>query len=108
MGGGKSDFFTMEPPLEPPAVQEGPSDPPKFTFGAKMELGPKKHPKMTPKGPHGAPETQQIPQESCKKPKQSTRIPQTNQDNQIVTKVKLDKLVELMPESDNGKEDDTS
>ena len=25
-----------------------------------------------------------------------------------VTKVKLDKLVELMPESDNGKEDDTS
>ena len=26
----------MEPPLELPAVQEGPSDPPKLTFGAKM------------------------------------------------------------------------
>ena len=33
---------------------------------------------------------------------------ETREDNQIVTKVKLDKLVELMPESDNGKEDDTS
>ena len=50
MRGGKSDFFTMEPPLEPPAVQEGPSDPPKPTFGAKM-VGPKKLAKMTLKGP---------------------------------------------------------
>ena len=33
---------------------------------------------------------------------------ETSDDNQIITKVKLDKLVELMPESDNGKEDDTS
>ena len=33
---------------------------------------------------------------------------ETNGDNQIITKVKLDTLVEMMPELDNGKEDDTS
>ena len=33
---------------------------------------------------------------------------ETNGDNQIITKVKLDTLVEMMPELDDGKEDDTS
>ena len=59
MEGGKSDFFTMEPPLEPPAVQEGPSDPPKLTFRAKMES---REPPGTQKAcqndPQGTPETQ--------------------------------------------------
>ena len=59
MEGGKSDFFTMEPPLEPPAVQEGPSDPPKLTFGAKMESrGPPGTQKACQNDPQGTPETQ--------------------------------------------------
>ena len=58
MGRGKSDFFTMEPPLEP-AVQEGPSDPPKLTFGAKMESrGPHGTQKACQNDPQGTPETQ--------------------------------------------------
>ena len=57
--GGESDFFTMEPPLEPPAVQEGPSDPPKLTFGAKMKpQGPPGTQKACQNDPQGTPETQ--------------------------------------------------
>ena len=56
--GRESYFFTMEPPLEPPAVQEGPSDPPKLTFGAKMESrGPPGTQKACQNDPQGTPET---------------------------------------------------
>ena len=67
MGGGKSDFFTMEPPLEPPAVQEGPSDPPKLTFGAKMESrGPPGTQKACQNDPQGTPETQKYAKKTAK------------------------------------------
>ena len=70
MGGGESDFFTMEPPLEPPAVQEGPSDPPKLTFGAKMvSRGPPGTQKACQNDPQGTPETQKYP----KKDPQNTK-----------------------------------
>ena len=59
MEGGESDFFTMEPPLEPPAVQEGPSDPPKLTFGAKLDSrGPPGTQKACQNDPQGTPENQ--------------------------------------------------
>ena len=52
----------MEPPLEPPAVQEGPSDPPKLTFGAQMESrGPMGTQKACQNDPQGTPETQKYP-----------------------------------------------
>ena len=75
MGGGKSDFFTMEPPLEPPAVLEGSSDPPELTFRAKMvSRGPPGTQKACQNDPQGTPETQKyqkktptIPKKNCKK-----------------------------------------
>ena len=61
-GTEKSDVFAMEPPLEPPAVQEGPSDPPKLTFGAKMvSRGPPGTQKACQNDPQGTPETQNYP-----------------------------------------------
>ena len=67
---GEVTFFTMEPSLEPPAVQEGPSDPPKLTFGAKMvSQGPPGTQKACQNDPQGTPETQKYP----KKDPQNTK-----------------------------------
>ena len=67
MGGGNTDVFALEPPLEPPAVQEGPSEPPKLTFGAKMESrGPPGTQKACQNDPQGTPETQKYAKKTAK------------------------------------------
>ena len=91
-GGGKVTFSPWSPPLEPPAVQEGPSDPPKLTFGAKMvSRGPPGTQKACQNDPQGTPETQKYPKKDPQntknklQKKQSKTIPQMHP-NRICTR----------------------